>query len=67
VADLGRRHKGYGVVAAHYPIMRAAFLETVQTVLGGLGEPTVAAWTRMFDTLLAEMQAGARLTDRVGE
>jgi len=47
--------------------MRAALLETVQTVLGGLGEPTVAAWTRMFDTLLAEMQAGARLPDRVGE
>ncbi len=67
VADLGRRLEGYGVVAAHYPMMRGTLVETVQNLLGGLGQPTVAAWTRMFDTLLAEMQLGAYLPDRVGE
>ena len=66
VADLGRRHTGYGVVAAHYPIMHSALVETVQGLLGGLGQPTVAAWARMFDTLLAEMQAGAHPPDPVG-
>jgi class 3 adenylate cyclase/hemoglobin-like flavoprotein len=61
VADLGRRHTGYGVVAAHYPMMRAAFVETMESLPRGLGAPAVAAWMRMFDGLLGEMQAGTRL------
>jgi class 3 adenylate cyclase/hemoglobin-like flavoprotein len=67
VADLGRRHKDYGVVAAHYPMMRAAFLETIAGLMHGFGQPTLDAWTGMFDTLLAEMRAGAHLPDPVGE
>ncbi len=67
VADLGRRHKDYGVVAAHYPMMRAAFRETIANLMRGCGQPTVEAWTRMFDTLLAEMRAGAHFPDPLGE
>jgi len=49
---LAKRHVGYGAQAAHYPVVGAALLWTLEK---GLGEswtpPVAAAWTQAYTTL----------------
>ena len=56
--DLGRRHSGYGVTAAHYASVGAAFLWTLEAGLGDAWtEETGAAWARAYG-LIAEVMLG---------
>lgn len=60
VEDLGRRHTGYGVSAAHYEPVGAALLWTLEQGLGeGFTPPVKAAWTEAYTTLAGVMQAAA--------
>ena len=59
VKDLGQRHKGYGVTAAHYAPVGAALLWTLEKGLGSDFTPEVkAAWTETY-TALAEVMTAA--------
>ena len=70
VKALGARHAGYGVEAAHYPIVGEALLWTLERGLGNAFTPDVCqAWTRVYALLAATMQDGARdaMTMRAAE
>ena len=56
VKDLGQRHKGYGVTAAHYAPVGAALLWTLEKGLGPDFTPDVkAAWTETYTALAGVM------------
>jgi hemoglobin-like flavoprotein len=56
VKDLGQRHKGYGVTAAHYAPVGAALLWTLEKGLGPDFTPDVkAAWTQTYTALAGVM------------
>ena len=56
VKALGRRHKGYGVTAAHYAPVGAALLWTLEKGLGPEFTPEVkAAWTETYTALAGVM------------
>ena len=56
VKDLGQRHKGYGVTAAHYAPVGAALLWTLEKGLGRDFTPEVkAAWTETYTALAGVM------------
>jgi hemoglobin-like flavoprotein len=58
VKDLGQRHKGYGVTAAHYAPVGAALLWTLEKGLGSDFTPEVkAAWTETYTALAGVMTA----------
>ena len=58
VQDLGKRHKGYGVTAAHYAPVGAALLWTLEKGLGPDFTPDVkAAWTETYTALAGVMTA----------
>ena len=58
VKDLGQRHKGYGVTAAHYAPVGAALLWTLEKGLGPDFTPEVkAAWTETYNALSGVMTA----------
>lgn len=53
---LARRHVGYGAKAAHYPVVGAALLWTLEQGLGEAWTPEVAdAWTAAYGTLSTYM------------
>ena len=57
VKDLGRRHAGYGVTAAHYGTVATALLWTLEKGLGDAFTPPVkAAWTQTYTVLATTMQ-----------
>lgn len=57
---LGARHRGYGVQASHYAVVRTALLETLATSLGDDFTPAhVEAWERAYDLMAEVMQQGA--------
>lgn len=57
---LGQRHKGYGVKAEHYPILRVVLLETFHHYLGPRFTPQIQeAWEEAFEMISAEMLKGA--------
>ena len=56
VKDLGQRHKGYGVTAAHYAPVGAALLWTLEKGLGPDFTPDVkSAWTETYTALAGVM------------
>ena len=61
VKELGRRHAGYGVTAAHYGTVAGALLWTLEQGLGTAFTPEVkSAWTTVYGVLATTMQSGAR-------
>ncbi len=57
---LGARHRGYGVQASHYAVVRAALLDTLASTLGdGFTPAHAAAWGQAYDLLAEVMQQGA--------
>ncbi|WP_425993851.1 globin family protein [Afipia sp. DC4300-2b1] len=57
---LAKKHVNYGVEAAHYPIVGAALLWTLEKGLGEAWTPDVAAaWTDAYGTLSGFMVAEA--------
>lgn len=60
VRNLGRRHAGYGVRAAHYDIVATALLWTLAQGLGDAFTPPVeAAWTEAYTILATVMKDAA--------
>jgi hemoglobin-like flavoprotein len=60
VEELGRRHAGYGVAAAHYRPVGAALLWTLEQGLGPEFTPSVKdAWTATYVTISHAMQNAA--------
>lgn len=60
VQNLGRRHAGYHVKAAHYDTVGAALLWTLAQGLGEAWTPAVeAAWTEVYGLLATTMKAAA--------
>lgn len=60
VAELGRRHAGYGVRPDHYATVGAALLATLEEGLGEAFTPAVrAAWAEAYALLSAVMQQAA--------
>jgi methyl-accepting chemotaxis protein len=58
--QLGQRHKRYGVKAEHYPVFRAALLETFDHYLGPRFTPQMQeAWEEAFEMISALMLEGA--------
>jgi hemoglobin-like flavoprotein len=56
--DLGQRHKGYGMAAAHYAPVGAALLWTLEKGLGPDFTPEVkAAWNETYTALAGVMTA----------
>lgn len=61
--DLGARHATYGIVAAHYPIVGAAFLKTLRIGLDAAFTAEVeAAYTAMWGVVASTMLSGAAET-----
>jgi hemoglobin-like flavoprotein len=53
---LAKRHVSYGAKPAHYPVVGAALLWTLEKGLGDAWTPDVAeAWTAAYDTLSGYM------------
>jgi hemoglobin-like flavoprotein len=62
IAQLGARHRGYGVTEAHYATVGAALIWTLQQGLGDAFDDTMrAAWTQCYVTVAGVMKAGAQL------
>ncbi len=60
IRELGRRHAGYGVAAADYDSVGAAFLWTLEQRLGARFTAEVRdAWVETYATLAGLMIAGA--------
>ena len=60
VKDLGSRHKGYGVTAAHYAPVGAALLWTLEKGLGEAFTPEVKdAWATTYIVLSTTMMNAA--------
>ena len=58
-AELGRRHRDYGVRAGHYPVARAVMVDTLGDVLGdAFGTEEREAWERATMLITELMQAG---------
>jgi hemoglobin-like flavoprotein len=58
--QLGARHVGYGVQAAHYDSVGTALLQTLADGLGAaFDEPTREAWQAMYAIVSSTMQAAA--------
>lgn len=54
VAELGRRHRDYGAVAAHYPIVRDLLLEAMEVVAGKTWSSDLRAEWRTAIELLSQ-------------
>jgi nitric oxide dioxygenase len=60
VQDLGRRHVGYGVTAAHYKPVGEALIWTLEKGLGdGFTPPVKDAWVSAYTTLSSVMTEAA--------
>lgn len=56
LADLGRRHQGYGVQPAHYAVVGGALLDTLASALGEDFRPEHrAAWASLYGHMQAVM------------
>ena len=61
--DLGARHTKYGVLAAHYPIVGAAFLKTLKVGLGDAYTAEVeGAFTEMWGVVESTMLSGTSVS-----
>ncbi|MDH3700377.1 MAG: globin domain-containing protein [Alphaproteobacteria bacterium] len=64
VADLGRRHAGYGVTDAHYDAVGAALIWTLEKGLGdGWSDDARDAWSAAYAVLAGIMQSAAAEID----
>jgi hemoglobin-like flavoprotein len=56
LAKLGARHAGYGVKAAHYGMVGAALMKTLEQGLGdAFDAPTREAWATMYEVVSRTM------------
>lgn len=63
LAEMGRRHAGYGVRASHYDAVGAAFLGTLEIALDPvIARSAIPVWTKAYTAVATAMQAGAATT-----
>lgn len=56
--SLGRQHQSYGVEIEHYPVVRAALLETIEEQLGELSSPKIMqSWEIALDLVIQSMKS----------
>jgi hemoglobin-like flavoprotein len=61
LTHLGRRHRRFGVLSAHYTPVGTALLETLEDILEERFTPPVrGAWAALYAEIAARMQEGAR-------
>ena len=61
IAELGRRHAGYGVTEDHFGMVGAAFLWTLEDMLGEAFTPEIKdAWAAAYGVLAGAMIAAMR-------
>jgi hemoglobin-like flavoprotein len=54
---LGESHVKYGVIEAHYPVVKQALLETIdETLADQKTDKTMAAWNQALDQVIDTMQ-----------
>lgn len=59
IRALGSKHKGYGALPDHYPVVGAVLLETLASSLGySLDHPTIEAWAAFYNRVASLMQEG---------
>ena len=59
LADLGRRHRAYGVLDAHYDTVARALLDTLASGLGADFTPAArAAWGALYASVARAMRDG---------
>ena len=59
LGPLGEKHKGYGAIEKHYPIVGNALLATLKKYLGNAwDEPTEQAWTLTYGAVVEMMLNG---------
>ena len=67
LADLGRRHQGYGVLPENYKPVGEALLWTLQTVLGrSFGDEARQTWTALYAAVTHAMTSPSRKTSTDG-
>jgi len=60
IAELGRRHAGYGVRDEHFHVVGGALVWTLEQGLGEAFTPEVRdAWVALYDTITSLMQRAA--------
>ena len=58
--DLGKKHKRYGVLEVHYPIVGEALIGTLSDALGDAFTSDVKdAWVELYGVISSTMIAGA--------
>eukprot|EP00897_Mesotaenium_endlicherianum_P007662 jgi/Mesen1/6924/ME000358S06247 len=56
---LGERHKGYGVIAAHFAVVKQALLDILEKAFGSAFTDDIKnAWSKAFDILAGTMLKG---------
>ena len=61
---LGAKHKGYGVLPAHYDVVGQALLDTLALGLGEAFTPSLkAAWAEVYGIVSSTMIKGAAYDD----
>ena len=61
ITELGRRHAGYGVTDEHFGLVGAAFLWTLEDMLGAAFTPEIKdAWAAAYGVLADAMIAAMR-------
>lgn len=59
--DMGARHVGYGAQEAHYDVVGAALIDTLDTALGAdFDDATREAWVACYAIVAGEMKMAAR-------
>jgi hemoglobin-like flavoprotein len=60
LVDLGSQHFGYGVRAAHYPIVGKALIYTLEKALGeDFTKQVLSGWKQVYAVIFSGMQEGA--------
>jgi hemoglobin-like flavoprotein len=60
LVGLGGQHYGYGVRAAHYPIVGKALIHTLQAALGeDFTKKVLAGWKQVYAVIFSGMEEGA--------
>ncbi len=66
LVELGARHAAYGTVAAHFPMVKRALMQTLREVVGdAMTAEAEAAWSETYDAMAASMVRGMQ-AERAG-
>merc|ERR550539_204274 len=59
--NLGKKHKRYGILEAHYQVIGEALIGTLSDALGDAFKPEVKdAWVELYGVISSAMIAGAK-------